>query len=110
MGSNLKYTVSRCVYDQFSGLNMLISIILDYFGSGIGLVAEHTSSRHFGKCVKHFLRKAFRINRKRFSGDQSCDLPVPDRCILASGCFLHSSVNSFRLLYTVSPVNPVNVK
>ena len=62
---------------------MLLAVITDDIGAGIGLVAEDLIPGFGRECIKQFLRETVREGGQRLSAEQTRNLPMADGRILA---------------------------
>ena len=61
MRGNLKHRISRGIYDKGAGAHVLLTVILQHLGAGIGLVAYHGAPGALFKFADERLRKAVRV-------------------------------------------------
>ena len=82
---DLQHAVRRRVDDEPARLLLLAPVVVDDLRAGVGLVAEHflpVARRR--EPLEDLLRESVRIRRHGLLGDDACDLPVSDRCVLAA--------------------------
>ena len=85
VGGNLEHGVCRGVDNPLSGFSLLLTVVLDDLGAGIGLVAENAPAGGFFEGIQHLLGEALGIGGQRLRRDDTGDLPVADGGILAHG-------------------------
>ena len=89
---------------------MLISVIIDYCGTGIWLIAQNPPSGCRFKLFYNFLRKAVRVSRERFFRNDSRYLPVTYCGILALTHLLHPAIGANRKLNLVGIINSIDIE
>ena len=83
VGGDLEHAVGRGVDDQRAGAGVLLAIIADDLGAGIGLVAQHLVAGFGRESVQQLLRETVREGGQRLGAEQAGDLPMADGGILA---------------------------
>ena len=84
MRRNLQHAVSRCVDNERSRLLLLAAVIVDDLRARIRLVADDLAAECLLKLSDDFRREAVRIRRHRTLRDDTRNLPVARRRILAA--------------------------
>ena len=80
---DLEHGVRGRVDDPLARLLMLLAELLDDLRAGCRLVAEHAAAGGVHERVDHVVRKAVRVRRERLCRDDSHQLPVAGRRVLA---------------------------
>ena len=91
-------------------IQMLFAVIADDIRAGIGEIAEDLTAGCRPQRLQHRLRKAVRIGFHRDGRDQSCDLPVTGRCVLACGALCALAVGGSRRGNRLAAADPVNIE
>ena len=81
--SNLEDGVCRRVDNQRTRFHLLAAIVPDDIRAGIGKIAQNFAAGQARKLVDNLLGKAVRVGRQRIFRDDTRDLPVADRGVLA---------------------------
>ena len=108
MGRHLEHRVGGGIEDPLAGIQLLLAVIPDHVGAGIGQVAQPAPAGGRLKGVQHLFRKALGIGGQRVRGHHTRDLPVADGGILTHGGLRqpgHGSGGSGGLGQTVHPVD-----
>ena len=71
---------------------MLLAVVADDVGAGIGLVAQNLIAGFGGERIQQLLRETVREGGQRFGTQQTRDFPVADGRILAGTGFTPASI------------------
>ena len=109
MAGDLENAVRGCINDRLARADMLVAVILNYFGAGIGKIAEYIHAVFAAEGICDLLRKAVRICGERPFGYYPRDLPMADRRVLSAaqlrGGGIHAHGGSDRILLFVGAVD-----
>ena len=108
MGCHLKNGVHGGVDDPLARVQLLLPVVTDHVGSGVGPVAQAATAGGRLKGIQHLLRKSFRIGGHGFRRHNTGNLPVTDGGVLAHGFFRQPGIGAqglFRLGQAGDAVN-----
>src|SRR5699024_1588502 len=98
MGSNLQDRIVRGVHDEVSCLHLMLSILLDDFGTACRLVANKSPFSTFPYVVEWRFGEADRISFERLFNIKSCNFPVAGHRVFALGNFARPAVECRRIV------------
>ena len=90
--SDLEHTVGGGVDDECAGFHVLLAVVADDVGAGIGLVAQNLIAGFGGERIQQLLRETVREGGQRFGTQQTRDFPVADGRILAGTGFTQAGI------------------
>ena len=88
VGCHLEHRVGRGVDNPLAGLLLLLAVVPNHIGAGIGQIAQHTPSGLLFKFLQHLLGEALGVGGQRIGRHNARNFPMSDGGILAHGCFL----------------------
>ena len=92
MGSDLEHAVGRGVDDQLAGGDVLLAVVLDDLGAGIGQITQRAPPGSSFKLCHDLPGEALGISGHSLLGDHARQLPVPHGGILSGGLLHQSAV------------------
>ena len=108
--SDLEHTVGGGVDDECAGFHVLLAVVADDVGAGIGLVAQNLIAGFGGERIQQLLRETVREGGQRLRADHTGDLPVADGGILAHALLLQAGKGSRRGIRFLPCGHAVNVE
>ena len=96
VGRDLEYAVGAGVDDQSAGAQMLLAVVADDVGAGVGQVADDLAPGETLKFFDHLGRESVRIGGQRLGAHHTGDLPVADGGVLAAAALLQTAKRAQR--------------
>ena len=109
MGRHLEHRVGGGIDDPLAGIQLLLAVIPNHIGAGIGLVAQPAPAGGLGKGIQHLLGEALRVGGQGLGRDHTGNLPVADGGVLAHGAFRQPGIGSCGGIHPGQTLHPVNV-
>src|SRR3989338_2210788 len=108
MCSNLKHTISRCVYDWLASLYVFLAEFFYNLCARCSLISKVIKACLFFKTLHDFFWKSVRKCWQRLVKNKSCHLPVASFCIFTFRCLQHPSKRGGCTFYFFESLNPFN--
>ena len=109
MGRHLEHRVGGGIDDPLAGIQLLLAVIPDHIGAGIGLVAQPAPAGGLLKGIQHLLGEALRVGGQGLGRDHTGNFPVADGGILAHGAFRQPGIGPCGGLHPGQTLHSVNV-
>ena len=85
IGRHLEHRVGGGIDDPLAGALLLLTVVPDHVGAGIGSIAKHPPAGGRFKFIQNLFRKPLRVGRQGRGRNQARDFPVADGGVLTHG-------------------------
>ena len=110
MSGHLEHAVGRGIHNQRAGAHMLLAVVLEHLGAGVGGVADHLAAGTLFKLLDDFRRKAVGIGGQSTLALHTRNLPVADGGVLAVAGLLQAGTGAQHLCRGLTAGHAVQIE